>query len=216
MNDYSDTQLKILDTAERLFAQNGYSRTSLRSITGKAGVNLAAVKYHFGSKEALLRAVIERRLVPLNEVRMRNLQEVLQKAARQVQRPTADDVLRAFVEPTLRFKESGEGARNFITIIAHAMSVPAGGPVRDIFMRLIEPLFKTLFDALRQALPDVPSDVLMWRVHFTLGALMRTMQMFADGHHREKFKPDVGVDAETILKLLMPYITAGMEAPWSP
>ena len=54
-----DTKARILDAAERLFADNGYSATSLRDITNEAGVNLAAVNYHFGSKEALLSAVLE-------------------------------------------------------------------------------------------------------------------------------------------------------------
>ena len=67
------TQKKILDAAEALFAQEGFHSTSLRMLTKKAGVNLAAVNYHFGSKEELIRAVIERRLLPLNRLRFEKL-----------------------------------------------------------------------------------------------------------------------------------------------
>jgi AcrR family transcriptional regulator len=213
MNDMSDTRGRILDAAERLFAQQGYDRTSLRAITGSAGVNLAAVNYHFGSKEALLEAVIERRLVPLNEVRMERLRAVLERAREGDGRPAVGDVLTAFMEPTLRFKESGEGARDFITLVASAVSVPAGGPVRSIFMRMVEPLFRNLFGALREALPGVPEDVLMWRVHFAMGAMLRTMQMFCDEHHPEKGMCPEKTDAETVLGVLIPFVTAGMEAP---
>jgi AcrR family transcriptional regulator len=213
MNEVADTRGRILDAAERLFAQEGYDRTSLRAITGRAEVNLAAVNYHFGTKEALLEAVIERRLVPLNEVRMERLRAVLQKSHEGGERPAVGDVLTAFMEPTLRFKESGEGARDFITLVASAVSVPAGGPVRNIFMRMVEPLFRNLFGALREALPGVPEDVLMWRVHFAMGAMLRTMQMFCDEHGPEKGMCPTETDAETVLGVLIPFVTAGMEAP---
>ena len=61
-----DTKEIILDTAERLFARSSFSSVSLREITAEAGVNLAAVNYHFGSKDALLLAVFRRRAVDLN------------------------------------------------------------------------------------------------------------------------------------------------------
>jgi AcrR family transcriptional regulator len=79
-NQQGDTKQRILDAAEHLFALEGFRGTSLRDITGRAGVNLAAVNYHFGSKEALLRAVMERRLIPLNQVRIERLTKVRDSA----------------------------------------------------------------------------------------------------------------------------------------
>lgn len=70
MTEHGDTKARILDTAERLFAEQGYAETSMRCITSGAGVNLASVNYHFGSKEALLLEVIARRIGPVNEARM--------------------------------------------------------------------------------------------------------------------------------------------------
>ena len=75
-----ETKQRILNAAEHLFATDGYHATSLRVITTAATVNLAAVNYHFGSKEALLEAVIVRRLSPLNEVRLGKLEALLKKA----------------------------------------------------------------------------------------------------------------------------------------
>jgi AcrR family transcriptional regulator len=70
------TKEKILDTAERLIGEQGYAATSLRHVIAEAGVNLAAVHYHFGSKEELLDAVVVRKVTPLNEARIARLERV--------------------------------------------------------------------------------------------------------------------------------------------
>src|SRR5947208_16884641 len=64
------TKERILDSAESLFMEHGFEATSLRSITAAAAVNLAAVNYHFGSKEELFQAVLTRRLDPMNHARL--------------------------------------------------------------------------------------------------------------------------------------------------
>src|SRR5271157_3074866 len=92
-----DTRLKILDTAERLFGEEGYQPVSLRHITAAAGVNLASIHYHFGSKEELLDALIERRATPVNEERMESLRRLKQAAG---PKPIAlEDLLGAFLIP---------------------------------------------------------------------------------------------------------------------
>src|SRR5678809_546336 len=73
------TKTRILDAAERLFVEHGFEATSLRSLTSAAGVNLAAVNYHFGSKEELFQAVLTRRLDPMNQERI----ELLEKLERE-------------------------------------------------------------------------------------------------------------------------------------
>src|SRR5580704_18486326 len=89
-----DTKQRILDSAERLFADNGFDSTSLRTIIADAKVNLAAIHYHFHSKEALLDAVILRRLEPINRQRLAMLDECERASAG---RPTLEGVLEAFV-----------------------------------------------------------------------------------------------------------------------
>src|SRR5579871_5345079 len=93
------TKDRILDTAERLFARDGFEATSLRAITAEAGVNLAAVNYHFQSKEALVRAVIGRRMGPVNEKRLAML-DACETAAGDGPLPL-EGVLEAFVRPVL-------------------------------------------------------------------------------------------------------------------
>src|SRR3546814_18666628 len=84
----SSTREAILDTAETLFAQQGHDGTSMRQITSEAGVNLAAVNYHFGSKEALVQAVLKRRLAILNQERLRLLDELETQAAGEPPKPS--------------------------------------------------------------------------------------------------------------------------------
>src|SRR5581483_10822770 len=94
------TRERILDTAERLFAENGYSGTSLRAIIHHAGVNLAAVHYHFKSKEALLEAVVLRRSEPANAERTRLLDECEWRAGDGP--PDLEELIRAFILPAFQ------------------------------------------------------------------------------------------------------------------
>src|SRR2546426_8090555 len=88
----ADTKTRILDTAEKLFGEKGFDATSLRDITAEAQVNLAAVNYHFQSKESLMDAIIERRFEPVNRRRM----EMLDAAGPS---PTVEQIVEAFLSP---------------------------------------------------------------------------------------------------------------------
>ncbi len=212
MNNSKDTKQRILDVAEELFAKDGYHNTSLRAITTKAEANLAAVNYHFGSKEALMTAVIERRLGPLNALRQKRLEEVSDLAKKERRRPRTEDVLLAFVEPTLLFKESSGGARNFITLVGRAITEP-DDTVRSVFLRLIKPIFELLFNLLAEALPDLPRDILHTRLHFAVGAISHAMQMDARWPSPEDdITKAHSYDSRSLIDMLVPFISAGMEA----
>ena len=170
----TDTRNRILNTAEHLFAREGFHNTSLRTLTGRAKVNLAAVNYHFGSKEALLQAVIERRLQPLNQIRKEQIELVLNNAQQSGTKPSAATLLRAFIEPTLAFRNSGSGAKDFIALIGRSLSEP-DQTVRNCFISQILPIFKLLFDALQRALPELPEKILLARLQFVLGAMSHVM-----------------------------------------
>jgi AcrR family transcriptional regulator len=206
-----DTRQRLLDAAEHLFAVEGFHRTSLRVLTSAAKANLAAVKYHFGSKEALLEAVFERRLVPLNQVRRERLESVRKAARLAGKRPATAEVLRAIVEPTLAFSDSGAGAEAFIRLVGRAIVEP-DDTIRRIFMKLMEPLFFLLYETLGEALPQLSSTELFWRLHFALGTLSHAMCMAG----RFQILP-AGVasrpDAAALTEMMLNFLTAGMEAP---
>lgn len=206
-----DPKERILDAAERLFASEGFHNTSLRAITGAAGVNLASVNYYFGSKESLMEAIVDRRLLPLNTVRRERLEAVRDRARGRGEPPGVGEVLRAFVEPTLHFRDSGPGAQAFLRLIGRALGEP-DDTIRRTFMRRMEPIFFLLYDLLGEALPSLAPEVLFWRLHFALGALSHTLCLAG----RIKLLPpgvDPPTDAASMTDLILAFITAGMEAP---
>src|SRR5437763_10558253 len=111
----TDTKQRILDSAERLFAQHGFEATSLRNIIADAKVNLAAIHYHFHSKEALLDAVILRRLGPVNQKRL----ELLDGCERSAPdgRPDLEAVLEAFIAPAFRVGSDPNSGQIFVRLI---------------------------------------------------------------------------------------------------
>src|SRR5688572_31795620 len=109
---------RILAAAEELFMQHGFEGTSMRLLTAKAGVNLAAVNYHFGSKHALIEAVFRRRLDPMNTERIAALERL--------ENPSPENIIRAFVAPSLRLIEDAKGgSRNFSRLLGRTYTEPA-------------------------------------------------------------------------------------------
>lgn len=205
-----DTKERILDAAEYLFAHHGFHTTSLREITGRAGVNVAAVNYHFGSKEALLKTVFERRLVPLNEARLKMLGVVTEKAKREGRRPGAGDIMRALIEPTVRFSASGEGAKNFIILVSRSIFAP-NDILKKNFFRLMGPFLRTMLESLKEALPGLPENILIQRYHFSVGALAHTMRVCNDETIPKELRMTGAADPGPLIEELVKFITAGME-----
>jgi AcrR family transcriptional regulator len=204
-----DTKEKILNVAEELFAEQGYRATSLRAITAAAGVNLAAVNYHFGSKEVLVEEVISRRLVTLNGQREKRLLAVRAVAASAGRRPETVEVLLAFVEPTLLFPQSGSGAGNFIALVGRAMA-DTDETARRIFMRLMQPVLQLFAELLAEAQPELSSEVLYWRLNFVVAALSHAMRAI----DRCPMPLDIAVakSAPELVRLLTGFLAAGMLA----
>ncbi len=204
-----ETKQRILNAAEHLFAADGYHATSLRSITTAATVNLAAVNYHFGSKEALLEAVIVRRLSPLNEVRLGKLEALLKKAEQANEVPSVREILRTFVEPTLYLRQQGSDTEDFVALIGRILAEPRGVAM-SIFIHHMEPLMIRLFQALTLSLPELSHQALFWRLHFVIGSLSHIMRC----HERHSMVPDdVSIDlpVEELVEFFLDFTTAGME-----
>ncbi|WP_310618378.1 TetR/AcrR family transcriptional regulator [Flexibacterium corallicola] len=127
MTDSSElgTRGRLLDSAESLLAENGLGSTSVRMITEMAGANVAAVNYHFGSKEDLVRAVILRRLSEIDDMRMQRL-DALEVGGRS---PSIEEITRAFIEPLIVHGISRETGKMvpFIVLVRQVMSDPEVG-----------------------------------------------------------------------------------------
>ncbi|MEA3544287.1 MAG: TetR/AcrR family transcriptional regulator [Thermodesulfobacteriota bacterium] len=206
-----DTKTRILDGAEKLFAREGFHNTSLRAITSLAEANLASANYHFGSKDALLQAVIERRLLPLNQIRETEIKNVIARAQEVKTPPTADALLRAFIEPTLEFRNSSPGARDFISLIGRSLSEP-DETVRDCFLTLVLPTFQLLFKGLCEALPQLSPAILLTRLQFIMGTMSHVMCMGTLSAFNNPALPPP-LDQDALIEQLLKYALAGLEAP---
>ncbi len=161
------TKQRLLDAAERLFAQDGF-KTSLRAVTAKAGANLAAVSYHFGSKDKLIAAVFARRLGPLNRSRLLLLDEV--EAAAGKRRPKLKAVLHAFIAPTIYLWRDHP---HFMQLIGRLHSEPNEKLLRSFLSHFSEVIVRFRAAGVR-AMPKLPASELMWRMHFLVGAMIHT------------------------------------------
>ena len=200
------TRSRILDVAEELFGEQGLDRVSIRDITRTARVNLAAINYHFGSKEDLIAAVFERRVVPVNEARLAALDLVEKSAGKRI--PKLEAVLEAFIRPALQSSlKASKGGTAFSKLFGRCLSEPSPEVV-ILLKRQFAPLVERMDLALRRALPHLSRSEIFWRMKFTYGAL----------HHwlltKDKFRPDwvEDVDVETQTQKLISFAAAGFRA----
>ncbi|VVE62211.1 TetR family transcriptional regulator [Pandoraea pnomenusa] len=164
-----DTKLRILDAAEDLFIEYGYEAMSLRQITSRAEVNLAAVNYHFGSKETLLQAMLARRLDRLNDERLALLTRA--EAEWPDGQLTCEHVLGAMFIPALAISHHREiGGPAFLRLLGRVYADPSPF-IREYLQQHYAPVFERFFEAFARALPELPRQELGWRLHFALQAL---------------------------------------------
>lgn len=208
----TDTKTRLLDAAEILFSRQGFTNTSLRAITAAAKANLAAANYHFGTKEALLKAVLERRLLPLNQQRSDRIDLVLSRAATTGERPATEALLRAFIEPTFAFRCDKSGSTDFINMLGRSMT-SADPVVRDLFLALVHPLITKLHQALCQALPQLPAQLVFTRLFFTMGAMGHCICFPANALIIGKDTAANPEDEAFMTNNLINFVTAGLEAP---
>jgi len=196
-----DTKERILSAAERLFGARGLSGTSLRSITAAAGVNVAAVHYHFGGRERLARAVFARSVAPVNAERLRRL-GVLEAAAGP---PAAEALLRALVEPAFAAAARDPGLAELGALLLAERAEDHAALVAELFGEVM----RRFGAALRRALPALSPGEVHDRLAFAVGAFVHVLS------GRAPARPDgstPGADAQTLERLLA-FLSAGLAAP---
>jgi AcrR family transcriptional regulator len=205
------TRVRILRAAENLFMERGYEASSLRRITGRARVNLAAVNYHFGSKEALVREVFERRLGPLNAARIAHLDRLEDAAGG---RPlSVESIVEAIVLPALQVsRDPLAGGAVFLRLLGRAISEPANF-VREVLPAHYRQVIIRFKAALSRALPQIPEQELAWRMHFMFGAMSYTLAGNDALQLIGTCKLDGAGHPEAIMRRLIPFLAAGLQAP---
>jgi AcrR family transcriptional regulator len=200
-----NTKTRILDAAERLFAQQGIEATSLRGITSEAGVNLAAVNYHFQSKEALMHAVIARRLDPINEKRLAMLGACEGQAGNG--RLPLEQVLHALLGPIFDML-SGPG-KDFAPMMSRIFT-ESSDLTEKVFQKHLAHISARFFPAFLRAIPELPPAELFWRILFMMGAHTiggaKVLRTISGGHCDP-------ADVEGTLQRLESFLLAGLQAP---
>jgi AcrR family transcriptional regulator len=203
------TRTRILDAAEELFMQHGFEGTSMRLLTTKAGVNLAAVNYHFGSKHALVEAVFRRRLDPMNTARIAELDKI----EAEDRASSLEAIIRAFITPGLRLMEDGKaGGRNFTRLLGRTYTEPSKA-VRALIGQMYAPTMQRYKAALERALPQMPREELVWRMHFMFGTLAYTLAATDTVQLIAGCKPEDRYDARLLEERLTAFLAAGLDAP---
>jgi AcrR family transcriptional regulator len=193
-----DTKTRILDAAEKLFGENGFDATSLRDITTEADVNLAAVNYHFQSKESLIEAVIMRTAGPVNDKRIAMLEAAGPN-------PTIEQLLEAFVGPVLE-----QDYEPMAPLMARVLSSP------DVMKRMLKQHMETLSrrfaEGIGKALPELSPSEVIWRIHFTAGAMAHTVTRAPI--LRDLFGGTLELqDRKLLIARLVKFAAAGFRAP---
>ena len=205
------TKEKILDAAEALFMEHGFEATSLRTITAAAVVNLAAVNYHFGSKEELFQAVLTRRLDPMNQKRVELLTELERDAAPDTL-PCGRILSAMFIPALLLARDPERGGKNFLRLLGRAYADPAPF-IRKFLAEQYAVMIARFKAAFGRALPDLPKKELSWRLHFIMGALSYTLAGTDALRLIAELTPAESGNDELLLRRLAPFLLAGLESP---
>jgi AcrR family transcriptional regulator len=198
------TKDRILYAAEELFAQQGFASTSLRQVTSRADVNIAAVNYHFGSKENLVNEVFRRRMDDMSRERLGALKQAVEAHPGEL-----EPILAAFVEPALAMAQDRHGGGAFIRVIARAYA-ESNDSLRKFLSDQYGHVLREFAKALAGCVPGLGKEALYWRLDFLSGALTYAMADFG------LIKRPSGVSEAThrqrAAKALIRFAAAGFQA----
>jgi AcrR family transcriptional regulator len=200
----SETREQLLSAAERLFAERGFAAVSVRMLAAEAGVNWSLVGYYFRGKDGLLAEVYRRHCTTLNRERLRMLTDA-RRAGLQL-----ESVIEAFVRPALAEIQGADGHNQYSRL--RAMLAAEDVP---LFTQLVADNFdrssRTFVAALRECLPDIPADEVLWRFHFMLGTIYYSASSPQRIEAFSRGRCDPG-DVEATVRYLVPFLAAAFRS----
>ncbi len=164
----SGPKLRLIESAEKLFAEKGFEAVSVRDITKEAGANVAAVNYHFGSRDGLVVAVISRYLIPVNQDRLARLERAEKSGS-------VEEILGAFIRPTVELVAKSElSEKLYGQLIGRIFTEPSISMQTELD-QLTKSVVERFTKALCKLLPSVTPEELIWRLHFVVGGLIHVL-----------------------------------------
>ncbi|NER79411.1 MAG: TetR/AcrR family transcriptional regulator [Leptolyngbya sp. SIO1D8] len=199
----TDTKEQILSVAERLFAERGFAGTTLRNVVSEAGVNLAAVHYHFGSKEDLFRAVVARFARPIVE---RELALLTQLQA-ETELPSVEAILTVLLKPCLEILvENEDGQLIRAQFMGRCRTEPE--PIQSIANEEFSAATEAFLDALQRILPEQSRSQLSWKFDLVIASLIRVQT--EAGQPYALLKSNKREDIEATTQQLVKFLSPGM------
>lgn len=200
----SETREQLVAAAERLFADRGFAGVSVRTIAAEAGVNWSLVGYYFRGKDGLLAEVYRRHCTTLNAERLRLLAEARRTGLK------LESVIEAFVRPALAEIQGGDGRNQYSRL--RAMLAAEDAP---LFTQLVADNFdqssRTFVAALRECLPKLPADEVLWRFHFMLGTIYYSASSPQRIKAFSRGRCDPG-DVEATVRHLVPFLATAFRS----
>ena len=207
-----DTRVRILDTAEALFADHGFRAVSLRQITREAQVNIAAVNYHFGSRESLVFEVLTRVIGPINEERLRRLTDA--EMAHGDNPVPIEEILDALYRPVVSQLEDSDLQSSVFLKLAGRCLAEQQEQFPDTMLKLFQEVAGRFGEAAGRSLPHLNQIDLFWRLHFSVGTLLYALThsdklvLFSQGKI-------TSIDPEETLARLIEFTAAGFRSEYS-
>ncbi|MCE5336382.1 MAG: TetR family transcriptional regulator [Desulfobacteraceae bacterium] len=206
--DKLSTKERIIQVAERLFADKGLDGTSMRDIADAAGVNLASANYHFGSKDGLIAAVFQRQILPMNAERLKLLDTL--EAASPDTPLELERVLEAFIRPAvIQAAESRRDNKPFLRLMGRCLSEPSAYSEKYVYPHFTA-LIKRFYTAVGSSVPGLSQEEVFWLVGFVAGALHFALHMWST--ENLPHKPARPLGAEELVARLTAFAAAGLRS----
>lgn len=203
----SITRQRILAAAEKLFSASGYDAIGMREITRAAGVNSAAVHYHFGSKEELFLELLRARAEPIARQRDQLLDELQQRGPL-----VLEDVLTAFLKPAIFENPEGNLQRSPFAELRARLVFHREPSVRALLAEIFDASSKRYVDALIECLPELDRVDIYFRFHCLLGTMFYTMSNPGRVQELSQGLSDLS-DPDLVMAHIVPFLAAGFRAP---
>ncbi|MGH8022376.1 MAG: TetR/AcrR family transcriptional regulator [Limisphaerales bacterium] len=204
-----ETRQRIVVAAEKLFALRGIEGVSIRDITRAAGVNLAAINYHFGAKSALAAEVFKHCIDPLNARRLQLLDDVERNTGDKT--PKLEAVLEAMIRPAVeRGFDHEQDNETFLRLTGRCLSEP-NAEIEQLVRTHFDKLIRRFDAAFLRALPGLDPEELFWRLKFMAGALHYSL-LTCGKQKSLPVKLRKTLNAEGLIQRLVAFTAAGLRA----
>jgi AcrR family transcriptional regulator len=169
----SKSKLRLLDAAEQLFAEKGFEMVSVRDVTQLAKANVAAVNYHFGSRDGLISLVVSRYITPVNQERLARLDGLERKWSGKA--VPLEEIIDAFVRPVAGIVRKSElSERLFCKLVGRIFALQGDG-LPMVVEEQMKDLINRFTRAFSKTLTTVSQEELIWRMHFLVGSIIHML-----------------------------------------